>query len=228
MRIASEQRRIAPVVHRAIAIARGLAQRYPRLAARVAQQATFERARQMTWRHVRSLDYTAMVRRNAQFSIDPETGRTILRVRRASRYMRDFTPEVMNEWGELLLAECRQNSGTQYYSLDELRMLGHPYGLPTAAAPWRSVDCLGFPDAIINWQTGDFHSQWGLQVTTEGSEATAEVVNTSEHARYLTRFGTRFMRPRRIMEFSYERARPAMNNAVRRGIYRVKRRALAA
>lgn len=186
----------------------------------------YDQARKLTMQWAQSVNWEPHLRRCVEFEVDDETGETALRVRRMSKHMSQFLPGVVEDWIKVLYDECRQHSGTQYFSLDELAEMGHPYGLPTAEAPWRMPGVLGFDDALINLQTGEFFEAWEYDVVVEGDEAVGTVRNTAAHAQYLTARGTEFMRPRDIMGMAYELARQDMNNAVRRGIYALAQEAL--
>jgi len=186
-------------------------------------------ARALTMEWVRSIDWQWHVRRNVRFEFDEETGETAVRIERASKYMPELLDRATEEWIDALYQEVRQNSGTQYYSLDELAVMGHPYGWATPDAPWRHEGVLGFTDAVINLQTGEYFEGWRKEVRREGDRAIGTVCNIAPHAIFLMEEeGTKFMRPRPILHMSLERARADMGNAIRRGIYRAKQEALAA
>lgn len=78
--------------------------------------------------------------------------------------------------------------------------LNHPYGLgPSNARGPRGPIPFGDP-AMINEQTGDFASHWGIDRTTsDGASEGARVFNDSPHADFLEN-GTETSRPRPIKE----------------------------
>lgn len=98
----------------------------------------------------------------------------------ASKYMKQIPLDLVEEVGQIFFDKCVEYSSIQYYSLQQLRDMGHPYSTQYGAG------AAGIPDFIINVQSGDYLRSWDMQVRQEGNRAIVEVVNTSDHAAYLS------------------------------------------
>ncbi len=100
--------------------------------------------------------------------------------RTASKYMEQIPQELIEEIGQAYLDKCIEYSSRQFFSLQELRRMGHPYSIHKA------VGAAGIPDYLINVQSGDYLRSWQMVVEKEGQRAVVKVYNTSEHAAYLS------------------------------------------
>ena len=117
--------------------------------------------------------------RNLRISVEPEYD-MLATWEFASKYMSQIPLDLVEEVGQIFFDKCVEYSSIQYYSLQQLRDMDHPYSIRHGSG------AAGVPDYIINVQSGDYLRSWDMQVRQEGSRAIVEVVNTSEHAAYLS------------------------------------------
>lgn len=137
----------------------------------------------------------------------------------ASKYMEQMPLDLVEDVGRIFFDKCVEYSSIQYFSLQQLRDMGHPYSID------RGEGAAGIPDYIINVQSGDYLRNWDMRVSREGDTATVEVINTSEHAAYLSgqpRPRSR-MRVRPIQQAAFEHTYDERNRALDRIKARVRR-----
>ncbi len=93
---------------------------------------------------------------------------------------------AMNEIGPILDAVIKENVGTQYYSLADLKKMGHPYSIAHPHPPMNP--------AIINFQTGEFYeSTKRMPPVKEGSIIKTYIVCESWKTDMLTTGTDRMM-----------------------------------
>ena len=130
---------------------------------------------------------------------------------RRTKYPRHVA-QAMKQNAKVVKTKARQFTQRRFYSLKQLREMGHPYATRDPRPPVKPW--------IINRQTGDVHDKWRVhyQRTRDGARAT--VSNTSAHAKYLR--GTRVMIVRGVLEEAIKRTKAErdrnVRNARRRGL----------
>jgi hypothetical protein len=130
----------------------------------------------------------------------------------------DAPRELLQNVGQAFYDKCLEYSATQYFSLQELAEMGHPYSIRHQSG------AAGIPDYLINLQTGNFLAGWQMQVSQEGSTSIVEVANRSSVAGYLMgkdRPRSR-MRRRPLMEAAYQNTQAERETAIRTAQARVR------
>lgn len=122
---------------------------------------------------------------------------------------RDYRKTVQaqaEEEGRILYETARELSGTQHYTLDELRMMGYPYARINPTTP-------PMDPGIISFQSGIFYRNWRWTYKKSADGAVVTIYNTAPHADFM--LGTRWMIPRPILELAEEMSRAERAQAVR-------------
>jgi len=117
--------------------------------------------------------------RSLQVAVEPEYD-MLATWETASKYMEQMPLDLVEEVGQIFFDKCIEYSSIQYFSLQQLRQMGHPYSIS------QGEGAAGIPDYIINVQSGDYLRGWDMRVSREGDTATIEVINTSDVAAYLS------------------------------------------
>lgn len=136
-------------------------------------------------------------------------------IARSEAYVKEIE-EANRENAELVLAKARQFSQTQYFTLGELKAMGHPYARRVNAPPIRPH--------IINRHTSDFYNSFAMQQKKTADGAEAVVFNKSRHAKYM--MSTKWMIERPVLDEALDRTKVQrqrnMNAARMRGLRRVR------
>jgi len=114
----------------------------------------------------------------------------------------DVMERAFADCARILVDRARELSEYEFYTLYELRRMGHPYSVlwpPNSA---------GLPDYVVNLHTGLFHDAWRAYVESEGGEFTITLDNQVPYARFLFT-GTKRMRQRPILEAAFEQTEEA-------------------
>ena len=138
--------------------------------------------------------------------------------RRSKKYASEIT-EATRENAETVRKQAYNFSRNRYYSLKQLRQMGHPYSRRVAAPPK--------PAHLINRQGGQFRAGWQLRWTRTKDGAVATVYNRAPHAQYM--MGTRYMIPRPILDEAMKRTKRERDRNIKRArdrTYQRNRRAL--
>lgn len=148
-------------------------------------------------------------------SVTTNAGNLAKRLRaRSQKYVREVK-EAQVQNADLLLQKAKQFSQQRFFSLGQLKAMGHPYAKRDPRPPVRPH--------IINRQGGQFYQSWKRQVRQFGDGVTATVYNTAPHSRYM--LGTKLMIERPVLDEAERRTQAArarnLRNARRRGYYRV-------
>lgn len=149
--------------------------------------------------------------------ITTNAGELAARMRaRTENYVREVRA-ANEENARVVMRKARQFTSQRFFSLSQLRKMGHPYAKRAPMPPVRPH--------ILNRQNGRLHNSWLVRVRRYADGSTASVVNTAEYAKYMTADGTTKMIGRPVLEEALkrtagERARN-LRNARRRGYYRV-------
>jgi len=149
--------------------------------------------------------------------ITTNAGELAARLRaRSEQYAREV--RAANEQNaNLVMRKARQFTAQRFFSLADLRRMGHPYAKRRPFPPVRPH--------ILNRQNGEVHRAWLVRVRRYADGSTASVVNTAPYAKYMTAEGTTKMIGRPVLEEALERTRGErasnMRRARRRGYYRV-------
>lgn len=123
------------------------------------------------------------------------------------------TGELARRIGKLLYTEVKAVTGKRFYSLPQLKSMGHPY------SKYFPKDFL-MDDRIINLQTGGLHRsiRW---MYIKGQTKTAKVWASAPYANSLIR-GLGRQRPRDFFGLAYERALAKIPQEERRFLQEVE------
>ena len=117
----------------------------------------------------------------------------------------------------LVLQKVKQFSAQRFFSLPQLRSMGHPYAVRDPRPPVKPH--------IINRQSGAFYGAWHLRVLSNAQGVFASVYNSAPWARYMVGGGKSKMIARPILDEALRRTQAQrdrnLRNARRRGYYRV-------
>ena len=142
-------------------------------------------------------------------------GRLGERLRGSSEKYVHEVREAIRGNAEILRKKARQFSQRRFYSLAQLRKMGHPYATRHPRPPIQAH--------IINKQSGRLYDSWRINIKPNPDGMTATVFNTAPYSKYM--MGTRYMIPRPILDEALERTkaerRRNLHNARRRGYYRI-------
>jgi len=134
--------------------------------------------------------------------------------RRSAWYVKEIQ-EATKENGELVRKRARTFTARRYFSLKQLREMGHPYAKRAPRPPVAAH--------IINRQTGEIHRRWTLTHRRTVDGILVWVTNQAKHAKYM--LGTTKMIVRPVLEEAVKRTKPQrdrnIRNARRRVYYRV-------
>lgn len=149
--------------------------------------------------------------------ITTNAGELAARIRvRGTKYLREIR-RANEDNANLVMRKARQFTAQRFFSLAQLRAMGHPYAKRNPFPPVRPH--------ILNRQNGLLHRSWLVRVRRYGDGSTASVVNTAPYAKYMTAEGTTKMIGRPVLDEALARTQPErarnMRNARRRGYYRV-------
>lgn len=136
---------------------------------------------------------------------------------RTTKYIKEVC-EAVRDNGKLLYEKSKQFTNRRWYSLEQLRQMGHPYARRDPRPPVRPH--------IINRQTGNLHRnwRWNWARTPDGCRAT--VYNNAFNARFMRDIrGTLTMIARPVRAEAIKRTKDArarnLKRARRRGYYRL-------
>jgi hypothetical protein len=105
---------------------------------------------------------------------------------------------AMQDCADMVLRKAQEYSSNRYFSLRELRKMGHPYAVRYGPAS------AGIPDFLVNYQSGRFWGSWQAAILRRsGTDYEISVTNTAPWATYLIT-GTKKMRQRPIIEAAFE------------------------
>jgi hypothetical protein len=121
----------------------------------------------------------------------------------AEQGLPDELDAAMDDCAQMVLQKAQELSGKRYFSLSELRRMGHPYSVRFGAGT------AGIPDFIVNLQSGAFAGHWAVQVgkQPDGSYF-INLTNVTPWATYLFT-GTNKMRERPIINAAFEQTQEA-------------------
>ena len=140
-------------------------------------------------------------------------GNLSARTRARSRLYAEQIVQAQIDNAKLVETKAKQFSQTRYFSLPQLRRMGHPYAKRAPAPPVRPH--------VINRQSGKFYQSFKRAVIRNADGVYTSVYNTAPWARYLQAAGTKKMIGRPVMEEALARTKAQRDrnlaNARRRG-----------
>lgn len=141
-------------------------------------------------------------------------GYLVTRLRsRSDKYVEEVRAAVRDN-ANLVYVKARQFSQRRFFSLAQLRKMGHPYAVRNPRPPVRAH--------IINRQSGALYGAWRVNVKKNPDGITCTVMNTAPWAKYM--LGTKKMIARPILDEAVARTKAErdrnLHNARRRGYYR--------
>ena len=116
------------------------------------------------------------------------------------------------------------NFGTQYYSLEDLRSMGHPYA---ASFGTRTRIPVSKPDWVINTQSGELYRSIVIDINHNTGDSTGAkyariTVDSDSPVGAVINYGTKYMRPRpwrdAMMKIFYTEFTNRLSNEFRRNI----------
>lgn len=140
-------------------------------------------------------------------------------MRRRSKLYAEAITEATRENAETVRKQAYNFSRNRYYSLKQLRQMGHPYSRRAPMPPK--------PAYLINRQGGQFRAGWQVRWTRTKDGAVGTVYNRAPHAEYM--MGTRKMIPRPILDEAMRRTKRERDRNIKRArdrAYQRNRRAL--
>ena len=138
------------------------------------------------------------------------------KMRRRSKKYAEAIAEATRENAETVRKQAYNFSRNRYYSLKQLRQMGHPYARRAPMPPK--------PAYLINRQGGQFRAGWQVRWTRKQDGAVATVYNRAPHAQYMV--GTRTMIPRPILDEALTRTKRERDRNIKRARDRAYRRSL--
>lgn len=124
--------------------------------------------------------------------------------------------EAQVQNAKLVMEKAKQFSNQRFFSLQQLRKMGHPYAKRDPRPPVKAH--------IINRQSGTFYASWQMRVLKNSEGIYASVYNSAPWARYMV--GTKKMIARPILDEALfrtqDRRRKNLQNARKRGLYRIR------
>lgn len=119
---------------------------------------------------------------------------------------------AMQDCAQMVLQKAQELSGKRYFSLSELRRMGHPYAVRYGSG------AAGIPDFIVNLQSGRFAGQWQVQVGKQpDGQYFIILTNTSRVATYLFT-GTSKMRQRDIIGAAFAQTQEARDERLAQAV----------
>jgi len=138
-----------------------------------------------------------------------------VKMRRRSGLYVDAVRNAIRENAETVKRQAENFSRARYYSLAQLRQMGHPYARRAPHPPK--------PAHIINRQSGAFRAGFKVAYRPNIDGATATVYNVVPYAKFM--LGTRYMIARPVLDEAIRRTKAErdrnIKNARRRAYYRV-------
>ncbi len=142
-------------------------------------------------------------------------GNLAARMRTRSQHYAKECAVALRENAETLKRKAQQFSQRRFFSLRDLRKMGHPYAVRAPRPPVRAH--------ILNRQNGRLYQAWRVSVVRPNTDrVTATVYNTAPYSRYM--LGTRYMIPRPILDEALART----NDVRARNLKRARDRAYRA